>query len=189
MSEPDITRLLRQAADGDDDAFAGVVQWAYGELERLAAQRLRSRYGRDADALTLEPAAVVNETFIRLLRHPLGFDNRQHFLGFLSRVMLRVLIDYERARGADKRGGAAIRVTLSGQEGAPDEQFAITDLATALDELDRLDPRKGSVAKLRLIWGFELGEIGDLVEVSLPTAERDWRFARNWLAVRLGGEL
>ncbi len=187
MPQPEITRLLQAAAKGDAAAFASVAEWAYDELERLAAQRLRRHYGAQVQELTLEPAAVVNETFLKLLKNPIGFDNRQHFLGFVSKVMLRVLIDYDRARSAGKRGGEAIRVTLTGSQ--PDDapsSFALSAFADVLDELDRLDARKAAVAKLRLIWGFEMAEISGMLEVSTPTVERDWRFARNWLALQLG---
>lgn len=187
--DPDITLLLKQASDGDARAFGAVADWAYDRLEELAARRLRNRYGGDLRGVTLEPAAVVNETFLKFLWEPVGFDNRQHFLGFVSKVMLRVLIDYDRRRGAAKRGGAAIRVTLSGAEAtAVPAPFTVAALSEALEMLDELDQRKAAVAKSRLLWGLENAEIAELLEVSVPTVERDWRFVRSWLQVRLKEE-
>lgn len=184
--EPKITRLLQRASEGDTDAFDEVVGWAYGKLERLAEQRLRRRYGGELGGVTLEPAAVVNETFLKLLANPTGFANRKHFLGFVSKVMLRVLIDYDRRRRAEKRGGAAITVTLSAAgPGAEPQPFTVAALAEALELLDDLDERKAAVAKLRLLWGFQNAEIARTLEVSVPTVERDWRFVRNWLTVEL----
>lgn len=188
-AEPRITHLLQQASEGDTDAFAEVTSWAYDRLERLADQRLRRRYGAELGGVTLEPAAVVNETFLKLLWNPVGFANRRHFLGFASKVMLRVLIDYDRRRRAEKRGGAAITVTLTpAHPGREPHPFTVAALGEALEVLDELDERKAAVAKLRLLWGLEHAEIARAVEISIPTVERDWRFVRSWLAVRLEGK-
>lgn len=181
-----ITRLLQQASEGDTDAFGEVASWAYARLERLAERRLRQRYGAQLGGVTLEPAAVVNETFLKLLWNPVGFASRRHFLAFASKVMLRVLIDYDRRRRAAKRGGGAITVTLSaaGPDAAP-TPYTVAALGEALEVLDELDERKAEVAKLRLLWGLENAEIARALEVSVPTVERDWRFVKSWLAVRL----
>lgn len=185
-ADPRITRLLQQASAGDPDAFGEVAEWAYGRLERLAARRLRQRYGAQLGGVTLEPAAVVNETFLKLLWRPAGFADRQHFLRFASKVMLRVLIDYDRRRRSEKRGGAAITVTLSAAgPGATPTPYTVAALGQALATLDELDERKAAVAKLRLLWGLENAEIARALEVSVPTVERDWRFVKSWLAVRL----
>lgn len=188
-TDREVTHLLRKAAEGDTDAFGEVAQWAYGRLERLAERRLRQRYGAQLGGVTLEPAAVVNETFLKLLWNPTGFSNRRHFLGFASKVMLRVLIDYDRQRRAEKRGGGAITVTLSAAgAGAAPTPYTVAALGQALEVLDELDERKAAVAKLRLLWGLENPEIAGALEVSVPTVERDWRFVRSWLAVRLEEE-
>ncbi|HSL84350.1 MAG TPA: ECF-type sigma factor [Thermoanaerobaculia bacterium] len=185
-ADPRITRLLARAAEGDTDACGEVARWAYEHLERLAERRLRQRYGAHLGGVTLEPAAVVNETFLKLLWKPAGFNDRKHFLAFASKVMLRVLIDYDRRRRAEKRGGAAITVTLSaaGPAAAP-TPYTVAALGQALEVLDELDERKAAVAKLRLLWGLENAEIARAVEASVATVERDWRFVRSWLAVRL----
>lgn len=181
-----VTRLLQRASEGDAEAFGEVAEWAYARLERLAGQRLRRRYGAELGGVTLEPAAVVNETFLKLLWKPTGFADREHFLNFASKVMLRVLIDYDRRRRAEKRGGEAITVTLSaaGPGGEP-TPYTVAALGEALEVLGELDERKTAVAKLRLLWGLENAEIARALEVSVPTVERDWRFVKSWLAVRL----
>lgn len=179
--EEAVTRWLQAAAAGDSEAAGRVAAWAYDELERLAAQRLRREFGR-AD-VTLEPAAVVNETFLKLLRSPVVFANRRHFFAFVSKAMLRVLIDYQRARSADKRGAERVRVTLSGAQ-VGDSGLPIDVLAfdQALERLEAADPRKAEVARLRALWGLSMDEIAAVLEISEPTVRRDWRFARTWLA-------
>ena len=183
--EEPVTRWLQAAAAGDAEAAERVAAWAYGELERLAAQRLRREFGRTD--VTLEPAALVSETFLRLLRNPTVFENRRHFFAFVSKVMLRVLIDYQRARGAEKRGADRVRVTLAGVRGG-DEAIPIDVLALdqALGRLEASAPRKAEVARMRVLWELSMDEIAEVLEISEPTVRRDWRFARTWLAEVLG---
>lgn len=182
-----VTRWLRDAAAGDDEAAEQVASWAYAELERLAAQRMHREFG--ARDVTLEPAALVNETYLKLLQHPVVFENRRHFFAFLGKVMLRVLIDYQRARRADKRGGGDVRVTLEGLahagDAAPIDALA---LEQALERLEHLDPRKAEVTRLRTMWGLQINEIATILGVGEATVRRDWRFARTWLAEALGLE-
>lgn len=185
MAGEDITQLLGRAAQGDATAFERVAAWAYSELESLAESRMRRRYRR-LDGLTLEPAALVNETFLRLLEKPAGFANRRHFLAFASQVMLGALADYERRRRAQKRGGDRVRVTLSGLTTPTGEaEVPLGDLDAALRELDALDARKADIVKLRVLWGASNAEVARLLEISESTVERDWRFARLWLGERL----
>lgn len=187
MEERDITRLLHQAAEGDRAAFDEVAAWAYTDLERLASARMHRRYPGRAANMTLEPAALVNETFLRLLENPIGFENRRHFLAFASQVMIGALIDYERRRRADKRGGDWMRVTLSGIHAAPvpSHDGEIGTFKEALAALETLDARKADVVRLRVLWGAEVSEVARLLQISEPTVIRDWRFARTWLAERL----
>lgn len=183
----DITRLLGLAAEGDPAASDRVAAWACAELERLAAARMRRRYRGRLDGLTLEPAGLVNETFLRMLEKPNGFANRRHFLAFASQVMLGALADYDRRRRAGKRGGGQLRVTLTGLEPRREQtDVRLTDLRAALDELEALDGRKAAIVKLRVLWGASNQDAARLLQISVPTVERDWRFARLWLGERLG---
>jgi RNA polymerase sigma-70 factor (ECF subfamily) len=182
----DITRLLEEAATGDQSALDALSEKVYADLERVAARRLRHRFGPELAGVTLEPAALVNETFLKLLATPMQFENRRHFFAFATRVMLRALTDYQRARGAAKRGGDATRVSLSGLGGGASPLDTTAEMVSdGLAELEELDPRKAEVVALKVFWGFEMAEIADVLDVSLRTVERDWRFARNWLRARL----
>ncbi len=184
--DADITQLLQEAASGEAGAFDAVVERVYGELERIAARQMRAQFGAGLAGVTLEPAALVNETFLKLLHQPQDFANRRHFFAFANRAMQRALIDYHRARSAAKRGGGQIRVTLTGlAEGNGDASASVLDVDAVLAELEQLDLRKAEVVRLRVFWGMEMTEIADVVDVSLATVERDWRFARNWMATAL----
>ncbi len=181
--EAQITALLRQAEAGEPEALDQAIAAVYSDLKQRAhgyMLRLAQRPGM----LTLQPTALVNETYLRLLKQRTRYQNREHFLAIATRVMLRVLADYDRGRRAKKRGGDAILLTLGGVH-AEDEGAGIDDLAETLERLESLDERKADVVKLRAIWGFEMPEIAETLEVSLTTVERDWRFARSWLAEEL----
>lgn len=176
-----VTSWLQAAAQGDREAEERAAAWAYGELERLAAQRLRRAFG-GAD-VTLEPAALVNETFLKVLESPVAFANRRHLFAFLGTVMMRVLIDYQRSRSAGKRGGDAVRIGLTGVHlGEPAAGIDLLAFEEALERLEALDARKAEVVRMRVLWGLSTREIAPILEVSEPTARRDWRFARTWLA-------
>lgn len=185
-TEHDITLLLTRAADGEPEAVDELYRRVAGELEQVAAARLRARYGPDLAGATLEPAALVNETILKLLSRPRAFENRRHFYAFTSKAMLRVLLNYERDKRAAKRGGEQVRLTLGAleREGAPPGTSAF-ELADLLDRLEELDPRKAEVVRLRVLWGLENAEIAQVLEVSVATVERDWRFARTWLLAQL----
>jgi RNA polymerase sigma factor (TIGR02999 family) len=182
----DITVLLERAAEGDEQAHDALVRRVYGDLEKVAARRLYARFGEDAQALTIEPAALVNETFLKLLQQPRHYENRRHFFAYATRVMLRTLADYQRARSAAKRGGNLVRVTLNnaGVAETPLEPRA-ESISACLEELEKLDPRKAEVVVLKVFWGMEVVEIAETLSVSVRTVAREWRFSRNWLRTRL----
>ena len=114
MTEPtDITALLQKAMDGDERSMGDVVARLYADLERQAEWQMRREFGHRAGAVTLEPAALVHETFLRLLQQRKGFANRGQFFAIATRIMMRVLMDYHRSRQADKRGGGQVRVYWS----------------------------------------------------------------------------
>jgi RNA polymerase sigma factor (TIGR02999 family) len=188
-SRGDITRLLQEAADGRDGALDEAMGLVYADLERMAEKHLRRRFGKRSGALTLEPAGLVNEMFLKLVRQRKRYENREQFFAIATKLMLRALVDYHRAREAGKRGGGQIRVTLTGvaDANAAEPSTTVPALIEALEQLEELDERKAAIVKLRAIWGFELAEIADILGVSVPTVKRDWRFSRTWLADALSG--
>ncbi len=179
-----ITELLERAEGGDEAALEQAIAAIYDDL-RVRARTYLARFS-GGRAVTLQPTALVNETYLKLLKQNTQYANRGHFLAIATRVMMRVLIDFQRARLAEKRGGGQIAVTLSGVGTASDDPATgVLALADVLDQLEELDERKARIVKLRAIWGFDMQEIAEITEVSLSTVERDWRFARNWLATQL----
>lgn len=188
MGEPgDITRLLKLAGSGDREAYERLATRVYDDLERIAAGKLRARFGQGVEALTLEPSALVNETFLKLLDHDYPVADRREFFALATTVMLNVLVDYQRRKAAEKRGGDRVRVTLTGLGGmaAPGEAYAATDLVRALERLAKLNPRHAETLRLKIVWGFSNVEVGRIVSTSVATVERDLKFARAWLRAEL----
>jgi len=183
----------------------------YGDLERVAHRHLAERYGPGLAGVTMEPAALVNESFLKLIKQRKAYANREQFFAIATRVMLRVLIDYQRRKLAAKRGGHADHVALSldvcpEATGNPttamtsmcppgattastaERTISVNTLIGSLDRLDELDRRKADVVRLRVVWGLEMKEIASSIGVSLATVERDWSFAKAWLAREAAAE-
>ena len=188
VDSPEITPLLERAHGGDAVALDQVTRLVHGDLGRIARRVLAQAGARGRVPLTLEPAALVNETFVRLLEQRKRLANREHLFAIATRIMLRVLADYRRSKNRGKRGGQRVHLSLSalerkGASAAPIVEAAF--VAAELEKLEALDSRAGRVAKLRVIWGLELEEVAKILGVSRSTVDRDWRFARSWLVTRL----
>lgn len=188
MKEPDeITPLLERAHAGDPKALDEVARRVHADLSRLARKLTAREERRGRGPLTLETSALVNETFIKLLQQRERWKNREHFFAIATRAMVRVLLDYHRARARGKRGGRAIRVSLSalGVKEAIQPALAIPDLEAVFASLAEADPRAARVARLRVLWGLDNDEISDVLAISRSTVDRDWRFAAAWIKARL----
>ena len=183
----EITPLLERAHKGDREALEEVARRVHADLTRLARKLVQRTARRGAGPLTLDTSALVNETFVRLLQQRRQWRNRQHFFAIATRAMMRVLLDYHRARTRRKRGGNAVHVSLSalGAKEAVPPTVPIPDLDAAFSSLEAADARAARVAKLRLLWGFENDEIAKVLGVSRSTVDRDWRFARAWIKARV----
>ena len=180
------TELLEAWGGGEPGAFDELVPLVHEELRKVArAYMLRERQGH-----TLQATALVNEAYLRLInvRH-VRWQNRAHFFAMSARVMRRILVDFARAHGNDKRGGALQRVALDGDVlGAPQAEDDVVALDEALRALDKVHPRKSQVVELKFFGGLTLEEVADALHVSLDTVKRDWRFAKVWLLRELSGK-
>jgi RNA polymerase sigma-70 factor, ECF subfamily len=178
-----ITRLLKSWQDGEAHARDRLFEHIYPELRRMAEGLASRRRGE-----TLEPAALLNEAYIRLVSQRLGtLENRRQFFAIASRLMRQVLVDHARERQALKRGGGWERITLSGlgikTPSAPD----ILDLHAALETLEAADPRKVRVLEMRHFGGMSLQEIAQVESVTEKTVQRDLRFTEAYLHATLRG--
>ena len=150
----------------------------YAELRRLAAFHLRRR----APQASLQPTALVNETWLKLASQP--WKSRSYFMTLASNAMRNVLVDYVRARLTEKRGGNWTRVHIEGSGEPEGMSFSLVQVLAvheALERLSQLDARKARVVEMRFFGGMDFDEIAEALEISLITAKRDWQFSRAWL--------
>lgn len=181
--DANITGLLHAWHGGDRAALAQAMPDLYAELRRMAAARLRGEH-----EATLNPTALVHEVLLRLFGASPDFASRAHFLGVAALHMRSVLVDQARARLAAKRGGGALKVTLDGYAEAAGAHVDLDLLALdqALDQLAVHDPRAAQVMEMTCFAGMRHDEAATAIGVSVPTVERDLRFARAWLNRALG---
>jgi RNA polymerase sigma factor (TIGR02999 family) len=174
-----VTRMLLDWSTGDERARDEMLPLVYDELRRLAGAYLNQER-RDH---TLQPTALVHEAYLRLIdQHQIDWKNRAQFIGLAAVMMRRILVNHARDRAAAKRGGQAQKVPLTGIEVAGDApDVDVIELHDALDRLDALDPRKSRIVELKFFGGLTTAEIGEVLQVSVATVERDWSFARAWL--------
>ena len=197
-SAGDITLLLQDLDRGGEGALDALMDAVYSDLERIALAHLSREFGKNVRSVTIEPAGLVNELFLRMIKQRKAYDNRGQFFSIATKMMLRVLLDYKRKRLAVKRGGDQKRISffLDGHA-IPEEsrstnvEIEIESLSTALLELESIDSRQADVVKMRVVWGLNIEEIALALDMSASTVKRDWRFAKAWLtdeAMRLAGE-
>lgn len=177
--EPDhVARLLKEVNAGDTRAFESLVALVYGELRRMAGSLMRGQ----SNGHTLQPTALVNEAYLRLVQGEPRWDGRAHFFGAAARAMRQVLMAHARRNAAQKRAGAAVRVTFRDLDvEAPEPQLDLLALDDALTALAQVDERFSRVMELRYFAGFNLQEIAEMTGCSLATVKRDWAYARAWL--------
>lgn len=179
-NETPITVALGQADDPlGRERFLGLV---YNELLRIA----RSELGRHRRGNTLDTRALVSEAYLKLFNNaPLAYENRGHFYAAAARAMRQVVIDYARARLAERRGGGREKVSLDALEGIPLQIDVQAEQLLAMDEalskLATLDERLVKVVELRFFAGLGVPEIAELLGVSEPTVKRDTRAAKAFM--------
>jgi RNA polymerase sigma-70 factor, ECF subfamily len=174
-----ITALLTQLSEGNRDVEARLIPQIYDELRRVAGRYMR----RERANHTLQPTALVNEAYVRLVQEPhFHWKSRAHFFATAAQLMRHILVDHARARHAGKRGGFQNQVTLDENLlQASSHSIDILALHEALDRLSALDPRQGRIVELHFFGGLSFEEIASVLEVSERTVKRDWSMARAWL--------
>jgi RNA polymerase sigma-70 factor (ECF subfamily) len=177
-----ISELLQQWGGGDARAREDLVALVYQELRKRAAAYLR-RERRDH---TLQPTALVNEAYMRLMgQQRVTWLNRAQFFGVAAQIMRRILIDHARERAATKRPGG-VRVTLDeGMRTVPPIDCEVLMLDDALQELARMDERQAHIVELKYFGGLSEEEIAAVLSLSRATVTREWQSARAWLYRRM----
>jgi RNA polymerase sigma factor (TIGR02999 family) len=179
-----ISQLLAEWANHDPAARERLVPIVYEELRRLAHHYMRG----ERPGHTLQTTALVNEVYIRLAGvDALRWRDRAHFFAMAATLMRRVLVDYARQRGRDKRD-AGVRVTMVGDAIAPQPTVDIVALDDALERLTAVDPQQGRVVELRFFAGLSVEETAEALGISPATVKRDWATAKLWLYTRLRTE-
>jgi RNA polymerase sigma factor (TIGR02999 family) len=173
-----VAALLRDINGGDTKAFDALVTLVYGELRRMAGSLMR----RQSSGHTLQPTALVNEAYLRLVRSEPRWDSRAHFFGAAARAMRQVLIARARAQAAEKRPAPSARVTFEDlQVSSPEASVDLLALDEALAALARVDERFTRLMELRYFAGYTLEEIAAVTGRSLASVKRDYAYARAWL--------
>jgi RNA polymerase sigma-70 factor (ECF subfamily) len=176
----DVTVLLQQVRAGDSDAVNKLLPLVLKELRALA--RIQLRHERSGH--TLQPTALVNEVYLRLVTDQArDWQNRAHFIGVSVSIMRRILIDYARRKQALKRDGGEQVVLdtmdLAGFSYQQADELVALDLA--LDQLEEMNPRQRQIVELRYFGGLSVEETAEALNVSPITVKRDWSIARAWL--------
>lgn len=179
-TQQDITRLLVDLAEGNEQALDRLMPLVYEELQRLARHHLRDeRAGH-----TLNTTALVHEAYLKLVdQREVKWQNRAHFFALASMAMRRILVNYARRRNRAKRGGGTPRLTLD--DGLVVMSDARAEEVVALDEaltrLEALNERAARVVECRFFAGLTIAETSEALGTSATTIKRDWRLAKTWL--------
>jgi RNA polymerase sigma-70 factor, ECF subfamily len=175
----EITRLLLRWSRGDKSALDQLMPVVYDELYKLAHSYLR----RERPGHTLQPTALINEAYLRLIKQDFPeWLSRRHFYGVAAQLMRQILIEYARARAADKRGGRDQKFSLDEALTFSDEKAAeLVALNDALIALAKFDERKVRIIELRYFGGLSLEETAAALGLSIATIGHEMRLARAWL--------
>jgi RNA polymerase sigma factor (TIGR02999 family) len=181
----DITLLLRQWSNGDQQALDRLVNLVYPELRAIAARYMaRERAGH-----TLQCTALVHEAYLRLVQQPdKQWQDRKHFFAVAARIVRGILVDYARARQTSKRDSGRLQVTMaepakSHMPGGVD----LLDLDAALEDLAKLDQQQSRIVELRFFGGLSMEETAETLGISTSTAKREWTTAKTWIRRHIQG--
>jgi RNA polymerase sigma-70 factor, ECF subfamily len=180
----EVTQLLKAWTGGDQTALEKLTSLVYEQLHRVAQRYMAGQ----RPGHTLQATALVNEVYLRLVDcGQVNWQDRAHFFAMSAQLMRRILIDFARSRGYQKRGGGMPRISLEdapsvGSEPDPN----IVALDDALRVLAKVDSRKSRVVELRFFGGLSVEETAEVLGISAETVGRDWKMAKMWLLRELG---
>ncbi len=175
-----VTQMLQEWSDsGDREALDQLMPIVYEELRRQAARYLQ----REREGHTLQTTALVHEAYVRLIDQAgVRWQNRAHFFAIAAEMMRRILVDYARKRGAAKRGGDAVKITLNeAVQSSGEEDPDLIAVDEALTKLAALDQQQARVVELRFFGGLNVEETAEVLGISERTVKRDWSVAKAWI--------
>jgi len=185
ISQPpqEVTQLLHAWRRGDGTALDRLIPIVYDELRRLAHCYMARERARN----TLQTTALIHEAYLRLVdARQVDWKNRVHFFAISANVMRRILVDFARTRGYQKRGGKVRKISLDeGLLVSPEPHEDLVGLNDALNALAEFDARKARVVELRYFGGLSVEETAEVLKVSGITVIRDWNMAKLWLLKEL----
>lgn len=175
----EVTQLLINWGNGDKAALDQLIPLVHAELRRLA----RRYMARENPGHTLQTSALINEAYLRLVeQEPVPWQNRAHFFAVAAQLMRHILVDHARRQSYAKHGGGAHNVSLDEAALRLDQRTAeVVALNDALDTLATLDRRKSQIVELRFFGGLTIDETAEVMKISSPTVQREWRAAKAWL--------
>ena len=180
-ADSEITQLLGLWAGGNREALDALMPLVYAELHKIANAYLR----RERHDHTLQPTALINEVWLRLVRQDQGnFSHRRQFFGLAAQVMRRILVDHARTAKAEKRGGKAAETSMDNVTimAADDRRLEFLALDQALERLAHVSERQARIIEMRYFAGLGVEELADVLGVSIATISRDQKIAEAWLA-------
>jgi RNA polymerase sigma-70 factor, ECF subfamily len=175
----EVTQLLKAWTTGDDQALDKLTPLVYEQLRRVARHYMAGQ----RSGHILQTTALVNEVYLQLVDcDRMNWQDRAHFFAVSARLMRRILIDFARSRGCQKRGAGTIPMSLDEAPSVCHEPDAnLVALDDALQALAAVDERKSKVVELRFFGGLSIKETAEVLRVSSETVQRDWRLAKVWL--------
>jgi RNA polymerase sigma factor (TIGR02999 family) len=178
-STHDVTQLLKAWTAGDEQALEKITPLVYEQLHRAARHYMAGQ----RSGHILQTTALVNEVYLKLVDcGQMNWQDRAHFFAMSAQLMRRILVDFARARGSQKRGAGAVHVSLDEAPSVsrePDPNLLALD--HALRALAAIDERESKVVELRFFGGLSIKETAEVLKVSVETVQRDWRLAKMWL--------
>ncbi len=175
VDSPDLTQLLLDWGEGDSRALDRLLPHVYDQL-RIMARRF---FLREAPGHTLQPTALVNEAYLRLVdQRRVRWHNRAQFFAVAARIMRRILVDHARKSRAAKRSPVVLDAGSSWGGGAGVDPLALDE---ALGALAEFAPRQAQIVELRFFGGLTIEETAEVLEMSPRTVKQDWSMARAWL--------
>jgi len=183
-SAQNITQLLKDWGEGNQQVLDELMPMVYEELRRQAARHLR----KERPNHTLQTTALIHEAYLKLIGQEVNWQNRSHFFAIASQAMRRILVDHARTRHREKRGGIGENLPLEEAlaAGAEGKRPDLVELDEALTRLAKLDERQAKIVELRYFSGLSIDETAEVLGVSNSTVRADWTMAKAWLKNEIG---